>query len=812
MLKVIGLGKEYKNKVALNDINLTFPEKGLVIIKGESGCGKSTLLNLLTASDMPTYGKIIFEGVEITPKNYESYRLNYCSNIYQDYMLIEDLTVGENIELALQACGQDYTADDVKEILQSVGISEEYIAQKASKLSGGEKQRVAIARAISKRNAMIFADEPTGNLDSKNGDTVMEILKEISKERLVVVVSHNERQNAAYGDYFVELFDGVVKFQNLPEIDNWDVKNSELQKKKSKLKPKSVARLAFWGFEKNRIKTVVSIIAVIAMCVLNIVSTVALVGDINLALAKSLEKCKGKNVFAEFSAYEHIYEEIDYGEAKKKFKDKIGYEYSDVLNFEIRPEHYELDEEYSKRANTRRGYIRKAIIYDSEIGVDVKVLYGDFPKKPNDIMLPSFYAEYMTVAFCDFKCDDIKELVGKEMKYNSGGIRDSFGESVDYYPFNICGIFDEGAYLNDYENLSDVNSRYLEGVNLMAGCVILAPNADKVIFNNAYVFNRRGLSSGTLVDFYPTNIGDAPINPYCYDEYSDYALSYAPLEKGEVYLDVDVASEYGISAGDRVDLSTWEFQRKQGDGGLFDFELVEVDRVAVTVKQLIDLPEKNNFAIFNRHDYVDTLLIKDNSDKTWGFYFNTKNIKDNYAFFNKLSEQGKKTGLIKYGLNGSVFTENSSALHSLYNLFIEYRYFLILPIMVLSLVGIVALGFVSLSYLISSKGKSYNILRSLGFGKSHIASILAVQVFTVIIAECIFGIAFGALSCFLFGKSFVNLVDAGVTLSIANEVVMPMGYQAPLIISLISLVIGGIMTLIKTKALFAKSIIETKTN
>ena len=211
MLKLNGISRAYEDKIALNGIDLTFPDKGLVIIKGESGSGKTTLLNLLTAHDYPTSGIMTFDGVEINRKNSEKYRKAHCSNIYQDYMLIEDMTVGENIELALQAYGKRYTQEDIKTLLAKVGISEEYMTKQASKLSGGEKQRVSIARAIAKDKAMIFADEPTGNLDSQNGETVMEILKEISKERLVVVVSHNESFNAKYADYTVELIDGVVE-------------------------------------------------------------------------------------------------------------------------------------------------------------------------------------------------------------------------------------------------------------------------------------------------------------------------------------------------------------------------------------------------------------------------------------------------------------------------------------------------------------------------------------------------------------------------------------------------------------------------
>ncbi len=201
MLRAIGISKEYQDKIALNDVTLTFPDSGLVVIKGESGSGKSTLLNLLTALDYPTCGKIEFDGVEINAENSEKFRRKFCGNIYQDYMLVSELTVGENIALGMQASGEEYSESAVKELLKKVGIAESYADKRVSKLSGGEKQRVSIARAIAKKQAMIFADEPTGNLDSRNAVRIMDILKEISGDRLVIVVSHNEKLNSKYAHY-----------------------------------------------------------------------------------------------------------------------------------------------------------------------------------------------------------------------------------------------------------------------------------------------------------------------------------------------------------------------------------------------------------------------------------------------------------------------------------------------------------------------------------------------------------------------------------------------------------------------------------
>ena len=325
MLEVIEICKEYNDKVAIDSVNLIFPDKGLVIIKGESGCGKTTLLNLLTAHDYPTSGVMEFNGVEINSKNSELYRKTYCSNIYQDYMLIEDMTVCENIELAMQAYGEEYTLDSIKALLNKVGIPDEYIKKQASKLSGGEKQRVSIARAIAKENAMIFADEPTGNLDSQNGEMIMDLLKEISKDRLVVVVSHHEGFNANYADYTVELVDGVVESCDLPQkVDKED--NIEIKfENKSKLKFRSLVKLAFWGYKKNKAKSIASIFTFVILSILSIVFAALSFGNLNYAYAQSINKCEKKNVFAEVSNISNR------NPNPQRFMDKLSYGCAEVF-------------------------------------------------------------------------------------------------------------------------------------------------------------------------------------------------------------------------------------------------------------------------------------------------------------------------------------------------------------------------------------------------------------------------------------------------------------------------------------------------
>lgn len=184
-------GKNDNQFVALDCLDFNLPSKGLVTIIGESGCGKTTLLNCLSGIDSPTSGTIT--GIN----------KNECAFIFQDFQLIDNLTIKENLLLV---------NDDVKKIDQSieeVGLKK-YLNKKINQLSAGQKQRTAIARGMLLNKKYLFADEPTGNLDSKNSDLIFEMLKKISEEKLVVVVSHNETLAKKYSDRIIELIDGKI--------------------------------------------------------------------------------------------------------------------------------------------------------------------------------------------------------------------------------------------------------------------------------------------------------------------------------------------------------------------------------------------------------------------------------------------------------------------------------------------------------------------------------------------------------------------------------------------------------------------------
>lgn len=219
MIEIKNLSKVFKNKklktkvTALNDIELTFPDSGMVFIIGKSGSGKTTLLNMIGGLDSPTTGQIICDGNELTKFNdhqYNKYRNSYVGFIFQDYHLLNELTVEQNIKFFLKKEDKDL---DISNVLKTVGL-EGYSERFPSQLSGGQRQRVAIARAIVKDANLILCDEPTGNLDKETSMQIIEILKELSKTKLVIVVSHNINECESYADRIIQLADGKIITDN----------------------------------------------------------------------------------------------------------------------------------------------------------------------------------------------------------------------------------------------------------------------------------------------------------------------------------------------------------------------------------------------------------------------------------------------------------------------------------------------------------------------------------------------------------------------------------------------------------------------
>ena len=240
MLKLENITKIYEGKnfkqIALNDVTLAFRNNEFVSILGPSGSGKTTLLNIIGGLDKYTYGNLIIDGVstrKYKERDWNNYRSNKVGFIFQSYNLINHQTVLSNVLLSLNIAGKPKKESIklAKKVLKDVGL-ENYIKKKPKELSGGQMQRVAIARALVTNPDIILCDEPTGALDSQTSIQIMELLKEISKEKLVIIVTHNVTLANKYSDRVIALNDGVITYDTSPyEVENYSLKKIKNKRK-----------------------------------------------------------------------------------------------------------------------------------------------------------------------------------------------------------------------------------------------------------------------------------------------------------------------------------------------------------------------------------------------------------------------------------------------------------------------------------------------------------------------------------------------------------------------------------------------------
>ena len=267
MLQLKDIKKDYVSgdtKVsALKGINLKFRDSEFVSILGPSGCGKTTMLNIIGGLDKYTSGDLKINGISTKnykDKDWDAYRNNSIGFVFQSYNLIPHQTVLSNVELALTLSGVSKSERRKRaiEALEKVGLKEQ-IHKKPNQMSGGQMQRVAIARALVNNPDILLADEPTGALDTETSVQIMELLKEISKDRLIIMVTHNPDLAKQYSTRIIKLLDGTIiddsdpftdeeneRTENAKSIEKNEIKSEDANVKKSKKRKKQKTSMSFF--------------------------------------------------------------------------------------------------------------------------------------------------------------------------------------------------------------------------------------------------------------------------------------------------------------------------------------------------------------------------------------------------------------------------------------------------------------------------------------------------------------------------------------------------------------------------------------
>ena len=239
MLELKNISKIYKTgdfeQIALDDVSIAFRENEFVSILGQSGGGKTTLLNIIGGLDHYTSGDLLIDGKstkDFTDNDWDYYRNVSIGFVFQSYNLISHQSILSNVELALTLSGvsKDDRRKRAIDALEKVGLKD-HIKKKPAELSGGQMQRVAIARALVNNPEIVLADEPTGALDSETSKQIMDLLKEIAKDRLVIMVTHNPDLAKSYSNRIINIKDGQIIGDSNPY---------KIEEKSNKFSPKRI--------------------------------------------------------------------------------------------------------------------------------------------------------------------------------------------------------------------------------------------------------------------------------------------------------------------------------------------------------------------------------------------------------------------------------------------------------------------------------------------------------------------------------------------------------------------------------------------
>lgn len=264
MIELKNVSKSYRlangiEKKALNCVSLNFPDTGLVFVVGKSGSGKSTLLNIIGGLDKEDSGEVIVDGKSLKHfknEDYDYYRNEYIGFVHQEANLIPDYNVYENIMISLKLKGMKISYEDCDKLLDYLSLNS-LGNRNINELSGGEKMRVSIARALVKNPKILICDEPTGALDLETGNQIFKILKSVSKDRLVIVVTHDINNAKTYGDYLIQIDNGSIISNNLVCET---LPSASFRSTRSKLPFKEKFRFAFKNLFNNKVKMFFSLL------------------------------------------------------------------------------------------------------------------------------------------------------------------------------------------------------------------------------------------------------------------------------------------------------------------------------------------------------------------------------------------------------------------------------------------------------------------------------------------------------------------------------------------------------------------------
>lgn len=568
MIELKNLSKIYKLKSgevrALDDVSVRLPEKGMVFILGKSGSGKTTFLNVVGGLDNYSSGEVIIDGVSLADykaRDYDEYRNRYIGFVFQDYNLIDDFTAGENVDLALKLQDGNKSKDKVEETLEKVGL-QGYYKRKINELSGGQKQRITIARALVKDPKIILADEPTGNLDSITATEVFDILKMLSRERLVLVVSHDRESAEKYADRIIELKDGkilsdskeggVTETETESSVAGSNGPDGGQSKKGRGYMPFSATlKYSFSNLWAKKIRVIASMICFILLLALCNVAYGTSAYDVYDRVYEAFKEQNAPAYFLAKDYYKFGYIETAY--------DGVGVPVYNDNGFA----HYKCDDikEPNGYYDSNSCQINCSMPIDENIVKELgfELVYGSLPQSCFEVCITKYTAESIFY----YASEDFVETEGIE------GIKDLVGKKIfDNERFTITGIVDTHIP-QEFESLKSLvgeenyleNELYRKFEGLTGWSYYKAIMCHKDYFENFYIpinDNFTYIKDDILITIYKDldankinqldlmNINYVSVAPYVSTDgviVSSYDLRYFIEESGYGYLMTDYQTD-----------------------------------------------------------------------------------------------------------------------------------------------------------------------------------------------------------------------------------------------------------------------------
>jgi len=480
--------------LALEDINLSFDKGEFVSIVGPSGSGKSTLLNLIAGLDFPTSGELVIgdkTSKKFKKKDWDLYRKNNVGFIFQNFNLIEHLTALENVEIVMNLIGLSLSKRRKRatELLKEVGL-DHHMNHRPSELSGGQKQRVAVARALANDPDIILADEPTGALDQNTGTQIMELIKSIAKEKLIIMVTHNNKLAEDYSSRIIKVKDGKIEKDTIIKEEKINNIESTLTKKDKAMSFYEAFKLSLrnMGKKKGRvaITTIAGCIGIIGFTLIT-----GLGNGANIYIDKQLNKFGTANVLV-------VNKQIKQTNTQGKEEivtTKNSEDYSKILN----------DEYIKSKTSTIRQYIMLnsatitvkqdkvlateekghsfnlyALAEDKNLDFLKENVDGNFPVEGKNEVLVNQATARRLLKDLDISEDDVKLAIGKTIILTIGMPGSDIKIEKE---FNISGIANELdlGVTNVYYNYNDV-------ANWSKGVDIFGKSLYSLLTENAYIY------------------------------------------------------------------------------------------------------------------------------------------------------------------------------------------------------------------------------------------------------------------------------------------------------------------------------------